>query len=94
MSDTCVCERSSRQLHLALAGLALAAVDFARHLAGFALTAIDFARHLAGLALDLAGSALDLAGFVLPHVGSAFAFLLLPRCQRWKRISTIPGKIR
>ena len=65
MSDTCICRRSSRQLHLALAGLALAAVDFARHFAGFALAAVDFARHFAGLALDLAKFVLDLAGFAL-----------------------------
>ena len=71
MSDTCIRGRSSRQLHLALAGLALAAVDFARHLAGFALAAVDLARHFAGFALDLAGFVLDLAGFVLDLAGFA-----------------------
>ena len=71
MSDTCIRGRSSRQLHLALAGLALAAVDFARHLAGFALAAVDLARHFAGFALDLAGFVFDLAGFVLDLAGFA-----------------------
>ncbi len=85
MSDTCIRRHSSRQLHLALAGLALAAVDFARRLVDLVLAAVDAARHLAGFALDLAvfaldlvvfvlnlaGFVLDLAGFVLDLAGSA-----------------------
>ena len=71
MSDTCIRGRSSRQLHLALASLALATVDFARHLASFALAAVDLARHFAGFALDLARFVLDLAGFVLDLAGFA-----------------------
>ena len=85
MFENYICWRSSQQFHLALAGLALAAVDSAHYLAvsahylavsalDLAVSALDLAvsaLDLAVSALDLAVSALDLAGFVLEldHVG-------------------------
>jgi len=71
MSDTCIRGHFSQQLHLALAGLALAAVDSARHLARLALELAVFARNLVVFARDLVVFAHDLVVFVLDLAGSA-----------------------
>ena len=67
--DTYIRGQSSQQFHLALAGLALAAVDSAHHLAGLALDLPVSALDLAVSALDLAEFVLDLVGFDIPVVG-------------------------